>query len=80
MSKSTKKIGISVAVTMVIMLALAIVASSPATPTSAQLQCSPDQNPAGHTPPGQKTCTCEGVTQDCSDVNPAGHTPPGKNK
>jgi Spy/CpxP family protein refolding chaperone len=55
MSESIKKkIGIPLAATMVIVLALAVVASSLAnTPASAQLQCSPDQNPAGKTPPGQ---------------------------
>jgi hypothetical protein len=80
MSESIKKIGIPLAATMVIVLALAVVASSLATPASAQLQCSPDQNPAGNSPPGQQTCTCPPLTQCTENVNPAGNTPPGKNK
>ncbi|HEX2471968.1 MAG TPA: hypothetical protein VHJ59_04395 [Nitrososphaera sp.] len=51
MPGSIKKIGIPLAATMVIALALAVVASSPATPASAI--CTENQNPAGKAPPGQ---------------------------
>ena len=65
---------------MVIALTLAVVASSPVTPASAQLQCTPDTNPAGNSPPGQESCTCPPLTQCTEVVNPGGNTPPGKNK
>jgi hypothetical protein len=80
MSESIKKIGTLLAATMVIALTLAVVASSPATPASAQLQCTEDQNPAGNSPPGQQTCTCPPLTQCTEEQNPAGKTPPGQNK
>lgn len=80
--KRVKKIVIPLAATIVIALALSVVAifSSPATSASAQLQCNPDTNPAGNEPPGQQACTCEGLPQDCDFVNPSGNAPPGKNK
>ena len=37
-------------------------------------QCTPEQNPAGKTIPGQLTCD-SGENQ-----NPSGNSPPGKNK
>jgi len=81
MSESIKKVGIPLAATIVIALALSLVASSsPATPASAQLQCTPDTNPAGNAPPGQQTCECPPLTQCTEEVNPAGKIPPGQNK
>jgi hypothetical protein len=80
MSESIKKIGVPLAATMIMALALAALASSPTTPASAQLQCTPDTNPAGNSPPGQQACTCPPLTQCTEEVNPAGKTPPGQNK
>ncbi|HEU4444687.1 MAG TPA: hypothetical protein VFR94_08435 [Nitrososphaeraceae archaeon] len=40
-------------------------------------QCTPEQNPAGKTIPGQLTCDSGEGTED---QNPAGNSPPGRNK
>jgi len=76
-------VGIPLAATIAIAVTAVVVvtaASSLATPASAQLQCSPDVNPAGNQPPGQQACTCPPLTQCTENVNPAGNQPPGKNK
>ena len=42
-------------------------------------QCTPEQNPAGKTIPGQLTCD-SGEGGGTEDQNPAGNSPPGRNK
>lgn len=81
MSESIRK-KIGIVATMAIALTLAVVTSSPGIPASAQLVCTPEQNPAGHET-GKLICTCLDPTDPlCSaeNQNPAGNAPPGQNK
>ena len=81
----THKLTFAALAAMAVMLSVAMLVSSIATPVQAKI--TPGQPPnctnnGGQQPGGQQpTCTGEGLTQNPATpaTNPAGHAPPGQN-